>query len=81
MTLAAGLVVSRWLHYLAVSVLFGALAFPFYAERGGTPWPPEMTRALYRLCRWAGVMAWVSTMASRTRRVRSADFSGLSAGF
>ena len=30
MTIAAGLIVSRFVHYLALSILFGAALFPFY---------------------------------------------------
>ena len=30
MTIAAGLIVSRFIHYLALSILFGAALFPFY---------------------------------------------------
>ena len=45
MTIAAGLIVSRLLHYLAVSVIFGAALFPLYAT--GHP-----ALAAYRMLAW-----------------------------
>ncbi len=60
MTIAAGLIVSRFVHYLALSVLFGAVLFPLYgfaSPRADTQRVPSWLRALLL---GAGLLAWLS---------------------
>jgi putative copper resistance protein D len=59
-TIAAGLVVSRFAHYLALSVLFGGALFPFYgfaSPRAGTQ---HMLAWLRGLLLGAALLAWLS---------------------
>ena len=60
MTIAAGLIVSRFVHYLALSVLFGGALFPLYgfaSPRADTQRVPAWLRALLL---GAGLLAWLS---------------------
>lgn len=59
MTIAAGLIVSRFVHYLALSILFGAALFPFY----GFADPQETQRVstwLRGLLLGSVLLAWLS---------------------
>ena len=60
MTIAAGLIVSRFVHYLALSVLFGGALFPFYGfapPQADTQRVPAWLRALLL---GAALLAWLS---------------------
>jgi copper resistance protein D len=58
-TIAAGLIASRFLHYLAVSVLFGAALFPVYAI--GLPSATDASmRWLPRLLMYMALLALIS---------------------
>ena len=60
MTIAAGLIVSRFVHYLALSVLFGGALFPFYGfarPQTDTQRVPAWMRALLL---GAALLAWLS---------------------
>jgi putative copper resistance protein D len=41
MTVAAGLIASRFIHYAALTILFGAAFFPVYTYRENKPSPPK----------------------------------------
>jgi putative copper resistance protein D len=59
-TIAAGLIVSRFVHYLALSVLFGGALFPFYGfarPQTDTQRVPAWMRALLL---GAALLAWLS---------------------
>ena len=60
MTIAAGLIFSRFVHYLALSVLFGGALFPFYGfapPQADTQRVPAWLRALLL---GAALLAWLS---------------------
>jgi putative copper resistance protein D len=44
--LEAGFIASRFLHYVAVTIAFGAALFPFYSWRPGEPVPQAAARAV-----------------------------------
>jgi putative copper resistance protein D len=59
--LAAGLIVSRFLHDVAVLALFGALLFPLYAYRAGAHgWAPSLGGWIRSVCVVAAGVALVS---------------------
>ena len=59
MTIAAGLIVSRFVHYLALSILFGAALFPFYGSE--SPQDTQRVSAWLRaLLLGSAVLAWLS---------------------
>jgi putative copper resistance protein D len=77
-TIAAGLIVSRFLHYLALSVLFGAAVFPFY---GFAPPRADLRRAgwLRAMLLSAALFAWLSgiTWFAFTTAGMSGSLSGI----
>lgn len=62
MNVAAGLIASRFVHYLALSVLFGGALFPFYgmASRAGGPRIPSWLALLLRLAAWLTFLSALS---------------------
>jgi putative copper resistance protein D len=58
-TIAAGLIVSRFVHYLALSILFGGALFPLY---GFAPPGAHVRHAgwLRAMLLWAAFLAWLS---------------------
>jgi len=63
--LAAGLIASRFVHYLALSVLFGGALFPFYgiAHEAGQPRTPAWLHALLRAAALLTLVSGVSWLA------------------
>ena len=59
MIVTAGLIASRFLHYAALMILFGAACFPLYAYRDGTP-PPDLQIWLRRTLLVAAIAALVT---------------------
>lgn len=60
MTIAAGLIVSRFVHYLALSVLFGGALFPFYGFASPRADTQRVSTWLRALLLSAGLLAWLS---------------------
>jgi len=61
-TIAAGLVVSRFVHYAAVLVLFGLSLFPLYASPGGADDIAAARPSIQRWMLWAIVVALLSSV-------------------
>src|SRR5262245_45148905 len=78
MTIATGLILARFLHILAASVLFGAALFPFYGLPNTNPAPSQRLPWLQRLLSGCGLVsvvsafAWVGFMAAEPGRSLSA---------
>ena len=63
MIVAAGLIASRFVHYAALTILFGAAFFPVYTYRENKPAPPipaDFAPWLRRLLIGAAIVALVS---------------------
>jgi putative copper resistance protein D len=56
---AAGLIASRFLHYAALMILFGAAGFPLYSYRDGTA-PPDVEAWLRRTLLAAAIAALIT---------------------
>jgi hypothetical protein len=56
-TIDAWLIVARWLHVLAVSLLFGAALFPFYGVEARAAELDPALRRLPRLLMWSAALA------------------------
>ncbi len=63
MTLEAGFIASRFLHYLAALLAFGAALFPLYSWRAGENVPTAVSRALRMTLPAAALLAMVSGAA------------------
>src|ERR1700730_13920819 len=63
MMLEAGLIVSRFLHFTAVLVLFGASLFPLYAfpDRADF-WSMRSEHWVHRVMLWAALVALLSSL-------------------
>src|SRR5258708_14990539 len=63
MSLEAGLIASRFLHYLALLLAFGAALFPFYSWRATENVPAVVARSLRMILPAAALLAIVSGAA------------------
>ena len=63
MSLAAGLILARFAHYLALTVLFGASLFPIYGLPTASQQPTLLAGSQRRLLICAGILALVSGLA------------------
>src|SRR5258708_1822087 len=63
MSLEAGLIASRFLHYLALLLAFGAVLFPFYSWRAAENVPAVVARSLRMILPAAALLAIVSGAA------------------
>jgi putative copper resistance protein D len=59
-TIAAGLIVSRFVHYLALSILFGGVLFPFYGFAAPRADAQRVAAWLRTLLLSAALLAWLS---------------------
>lgn len=78
MNLAAGLIASRFVHYLALSLLFGGALFPFYGMSSLPPNKPHLPAWLVLLLRAAALLALLSGISWLL--FTSAGMSGSAAG-